>query len=527
MKNIFHFAFPHYLIPFGLSVMLAACSGDSDPGQQTTSVPSGNGAGADVNQAGPAVFELIDTMYSNMGGIDALQDIDNLVLEGSGTRTHVGQIPETGGEDVTGIISGLTETIDLENGRAAVEYGIQMGGFSQQRTEVITRYQSDLVAWNTNEGQPGQVVSVNGLLSWATHNNPQTLLQRNAVIMALAAQNSDVTQMPREVDVQGNAYWSIETTREDEDVTLYINRDDGMLGGWQVLDTESIWGDVETTYLVSDYNSVDGVMLPFQLDIIKPDGEYASITYQSIAVNDDSALEIFVIPENLSTQADQVLASDGPWVPLQWNPVTESVTHVTAFSHNSMVVEFSDFVVVVEAPYSEAQSMSLARMVENNIGKPIRYAVPSHPHYDHTSGIRALVSLGASVLTAEGHEDELRMLVESAHSNPPDVLATQIAQGAEVGQIEVFSGMTEVADGEQTLELYEVTGIPHVSPKVLAFVPDGGVLFQSDLFFGAASPDAEALYQAVQDLGLDVQQIVGGHGGVFPFSVLEQAASGN
>jgi hypothetical protein len=45
-----------------------------------------------------------------------------------------------------------------------------------------------------------------------------------------------------------------------------------------------------------------------------------------------------------------------------------------------------------------------------------------------------------------------------------------------------------------SLEHYAITGNPHVDPKVIAYVPNSRVLFQSDIFFpGAglpASPDA-------------------------------------
>jgi glyoxylase-like metal-dependent hydrolase (beta-lactamase superfamily II) len=66
-----------------------------------------------------------------------------------------------------------------------------------------------------------------------------------------------------------------------------------------------------------------------------------------------------------------------------------------------------------------------------------------------------------------------------------------------------------------------------VNPMVLAYVPSSKVLFQSDLFFGGGGPDAQALYEAINLLGLDVEQIVGGHGGVLPFATLEMAASGS
>ena len=99
----------------------------------------------------------------------------------------------------------------------------------------------------------------------------------------------------------------------------------------------------------------------------------------------------------------------------------------------------------------------------------------------------------------------VRPIVESPHTNPADALELARKAGT-AGGLELFEGKKVISDGGQTLELHAVTGIPHVEPKVLAFVPKGGVLFQSDLFFpgtGApAGPDAVALLQAVKSLKL-------------------------
>jgi glyoxylase-like metal-dependent hydrolase (beta-lactamase superfamily II) len=285
-------------------------------------------------------------------------------------------------------------------------------------------------------------------------------------------------------------------------------------------------GDVEAVYLFEDYRLVGALTLPHALTIQKEGRPYASIRYSSIALEDPSGLAIFDVPEGLRDQADAVVADADAdaWAPLTWAPVAPGVYHAVGFSHHSMVVEFPTFVVVVEAPYTEAQGLTLGRRVETELGKPIRYVVPSHPHYDHTGGVRALAAEGADVLTARGHEAEIRKLVEAPHSNPPDALARRATAGHEVGQVEVFAGTATIEEGAQSLELYEVTTIPHVNPKVLAYVPSSGALFQSDLFFGGPGPDATALHAAVTDLGLDVETIVGGHGGVLPFDTLTQAA---
>lgn len=467
-------------------------------------------------------------MLQAMGGMDAMLAVESIVMTGDGTRNRLGQIAVTGGVDPDATLTGVTETIDFVNGHAAFDNDVVIGeGFSQHRTEALTSWQGQKIGWGTTAGRPNEATSVNGLFSWATQNTPAMLLRRNPVSVAIAADNVPTGQRAQAVSWDGRPHWAIVTAMDGEELTLMIDQSSGLPGGFTALDTETMLGDVDAEYYYRDYRAVDGLMLPFAVEIIKDGSPYSTMDYADIRVNDAATLTVFTVPEDIQGQADQVVATDGAWVPLSWNPVSDTVTHIAAFSHHSMVVEFPDFVVVVEGPYTEGQSLTLARMVEDNIGKPIRYVVPTHPHYDHTGGLRGLAAGGASVLTAAGHEDEIRGIVESPHSNPSDALADRAAQGAEVGQIEVFSGMTEVSDGDQVLRLYEVTTIPHVNPKVLAWVEGDGILFQSDLFFGGPGPDAIALYDAVQTLGLDVTQIVGGHGGVLPYASLVEAVASN
>ena len=437
-------------------------------------------------------------------------------------------MPATGAPEPVGLLSELTETIDFVNGRAAFDNTVQLGdGFTQHRTEAYTSYLGANMGWGTTEGRPNQVTSVDGLFSWATHNSPEILLRRNPVSIALSAVNVDPAAMAEARELDGAPSWFVETSLNGESIGLYIDPATSLMRGFSALDTESMWGDTNAIYVYSDWRPVAAVVMPFALEIRKEDGVYASLSYDEISIDDSSALAIFDIPPDVTEQADQVRAmGDESWVPLQWNAVTDEVTHAVAFSHHSMVVEFPTFVVVVEGAYTEGQSLTLARMIDGFIGKPIRYVIPTHPHFDHTGGVRALASLGANVLTAAGHEAEIRHIVESPHSNPPDALARNISAGMQVGQVEVFSESTEISEGNQRIQLYEVHGIPHVDPKVLVYVPSSRVLFQSDLFFGAPGLDATALYIAILELGLDVDRIVGGHGGVLTFSSLESAING-
>jgi glyoxylase-like metal-dependent hydrolase (beta-lactamase superfamily II) len=500
------------------ALAIGACT----PGEPTAEAQRSDGGT-------PTAAQLAARLVEEMGGRDALEGIETLVRRGFGTRTRMGQIAETGGEDPAGELRDVTETIDFANGRAAFDYDVVSGEFTQHRTEVFTSYEGNPVGWNTGPGRPNIVTSPNGIFSWATQNSPEMLLRRNVVAVALAAADTadtagDSAAEERPLDGRPSLY-APARLQSGEEIGLYFDPESGLLNGYTALDTETMLGDVEAEYVFDDWRAVGDVTLPHSLTIRKEGRPYSSIEYSSIAVNDVAALEIFEIPQDALPQAQQAVAAEGSWAPLRFEEVAPGIHHAIGYSHHSMVVEFPSFVAVVEAPYTEAQSATLARMIDEQIGKPIRYVVPSHPHYDHTGGLRRVVAVGATALLAAGHEAELRPVVEAPHTQPPDELARLRAAGENVGGIEVFSGERVIEEGERRLEIYEVSSIPHVNPIVLAFVADAGALFQSDVFFGAPSPDATALYEAIRERDLDVSQIVGGHGGVIPFETLEGVAA--
>src|SRR5690606_13325846 len=216
----------------------------------------------------------------------------------------------------SGRLSELTETIDLANGRAAFNNLVQIGdGFSQRRTEAYTTYKGQTLGWGTTEGRPNHVTSVNGLFSWATHNTPEMLLRRNAVSIALAA--SAAQDPVEQVQLDGVSYWFLTTQLQGEKVGLYIDQISRQLKAYSVVDTETMHGDTNALYVLDDWRDVGAVVLPHRLESRKDDGIYASMQYDAITVNDNSALAIFAIPQDVIAQADEVIAANGEsWVSL-------------------------------------------------------------------------------------------------------------------------------------------------------------------------------------------------------------------
>jgi glyoxylase-like metal-dependent hydrolase (beta-lactamase superfamily II) len=479
---------------------------------------------------------LAEDAVAAMGGAGKLRAIKTISMKGgTGTRLRLGQTVHVGDPERTGELKNVVEIVDLDSRRASMDYEVKEGDFTQHRHEVLTRRgsgrEAPAVGIEYVGMRPVIATSPGGLFSWGTQNTPEYLLSRNVVAIVLAASDSAADGQPaQDKDFAGRSCKAVAAKLPSgEDATLYFDPDSKLLAGFETTDTETMLGDVPAQYILADYKTVDGVMLPHHLTIRKGGRAYSDVQFTSASINDPAAEQVFAIPDAAAKEAEEAAAGD--YTPLQLTKVADKVYFAQAYSHNSMIVEFPTWLAVVEAPYTETQSRVLARLVGQQFpGKPIRYAIVTHHHYDHTGGVRGIAAQGATLVVEVSHEPAIRELMEARHTHPPDDLDRQrsASPGKAVGSIETYKDKKVIADGDQTLELYAITGSPHVDPMVIAYVPKTRVLFQSDLFFpgtGNGGPLAEHLLASIRKLNLKVDTMVGGHGGVGPFEELVKATA--
>ncbi len=196
-------------------------------------------------------------------------------------------------------------------------------------------------------------------------------------------------------------------------------------------------------------------------------------------------------------------------------------------SHNSIAVEFKNFIAVFEAPLDEARSLAVIdEVVRLMPGKPIRWVINSHQHFDHAGGLRTYVHIGATVITHWSNYNFYNkdVLNYAQRTVKPDMVSlwppTELAEGY---YHEAIRENFIISDGTRNLNVHYVNPLAHAEGMLIAYLPVEKLLFEADLLDtkqprGAApSRDQTSFYNAVRKLGLDVTHIVPVHGHPVPW----------
>ena len=265
-------------------------------------------------------------------------------------------------------------------------------------------------------------------------------------------------------------------------------------------------GDVPSEVEFVDYRMLDGMLLPTR-KISRTGGVvWREMTYVAATAG-------YSVPDSLARPpaGTEPLPSNPP-LPVE-RRIADGIWTVGAPGAVSLVVEFRDHLVVVDAP-SPLHPEALTRIAALAPGKPIRYVVPTHHHSDHAAGVRHFVALGATILTTPGNRAYTQRLAAAPLAAAPPVAAADV-------RIETFSGMRVLTDGSRTLELHDIGPSPHASEMVVAWIPEEGLLFQGDLIDvpadgsvtrGTNNPTTQHFVDWVRRKGWDVRTWGGSHG---------------
>jgi len=150
-------------------------------------------------------------------------------------------------------------------------------------------------------------------------------------------------------------------------------------------------------------------------------------------------------------------------------------------AYNSLAIEFSDYTLLFEpGPQNEARAQAVIAETKRVIpNKPIRYGVISHHHFDHTSGLPAVVAEGITIVTPEVNKPFLMNALSAPRTLAPD----SMSKSGKKPIIEGFTGDKRVfQDATRTFEVDVIKGLPHADGLVIGYLPKEKILVYADMF---------------------------------------------
>jgi len=308
-----------------------------------------------------------------------------------------------------------------------------------------------------------------------------------------------------------------------------------------------VYGDMDYEARYTKYKSFDGVEFPTLLHVHQGDPRLnPAHNYYEYAVTDVKAnVAVTTMPV-----PDVVRAAALAPVKVESQKLGDGLWLAGGGTHHSVLVEFKDFIAVVEAPQNEARSLAVIeeanRLVPN---KPIKYVVNTHHHFDHAGGLRTYLSQGTTVITHESNKQYYMdiMFYPAPRELQPDRMALYSPmymisrRPAPIETVASFAGgpgggaaKYVITDGERVLEMFHVQDMAyeledqsyaqgnHSADMLMAYLPKEKILINADLYSppaqGAPMPAATAgmrtLYQNMRKQKLDVAQHVPIHGRV-------------
>jgi glyoxylase-like metal-dependent hydrolase (beta-lactamase superfamily II) len=307
-------------------------------------------------------------------------------------------------------------------------------------------------------------------------------------------------------------------------------------------DTDNIDGDSTLDLMLTDFRPEAALSIPRMLSYMLNGHTIAELKIERVRLN---PTEPPPAPPSLP-----LLKSDanGGRVPFQWVlrreamggyseddslakqhlvRVTDGVFLVAGRTHNALIVELSDRLVVVDAPLDNAYSKWVLDTCRERFPmKPVTTLVLTHHHNDHCGGAREFVAAGVDVIVGASNQQYFTRMFTAAHELDKDTLQ-QAPKPAHI--TEVAEGMT-LQSASRTLQLLRIPN-HHAEGMLVAFLPKERIAFVADLW----SPERDELrapltferhkdlVDALRAAKVTPKLVVGGHGSVGNYAELATA----
>jgi glyoxylase-like metal-dependent hydrolase (beta-lactamase superfamily II) len=422
----------------------------------------------------------------------ALGPVNSIQYSGTGMNAFFGQALTAGEEWPRRELSSFTRTINYEQRSARDELGFAQPTFGGQQQNMEVNGDK---AWNMGPNGPvpqAAAAEERQLHIWLT--------PHGFVKAASAAGNATLAESGGANIVSFTALgkYKVDGTIDAQNLVTKV----------ATKIPNPVLGDTDLVATYTDYKDFGGVKFPTKILITQGGFPVWDLVVTSVMPN---------APLDLAVPS-AVASATVPPVQTTSTKLADGVWHVMGGSHHSLVVEFGDYVTVIEAPLDEARSLAVLdeanKLVPN---KPVQYVLTTHHHFDHTGGLRTYVAQGATIVTHQSNVPYFEKTVMA----PATLVADSQAKNPKSPKFQGVSDKYVMTDGKQTIEIYPTGGDTHTKEYTLIYLPKAKILVEADAYSpgppntpppATPPPNALMLYDQVQRLKLNVATIAPIHG---------------
>jgi hypothetical protein len=425
--------------------------------------------------------QVVNDAAIALGGPDRVMAVKTMVLEGAGNFVGITSLrydDDIGFKSAIEQLRDIRRAYDLANGRARfeltrmVEYPFYIGDAPTRTIQGL----DGKVAFNINPANQNATPAFGNQasgrrLEYLRH--PLTLV-RAALGPNAKVSNSRTQGAERMVDI---------AIDDLPPLTLAISATTKLPTRIFEMVDNNIFGDTLQALEFTEYKAVNGLQLPTLITNWQDKRENGQIRIHRTTIDGDAGS--LVAPASLAAAQSQGGRGGGRGgLPPPGNPAQElakGLWRVTGTTHHSLIVEFNDHLMVVEANNPERVAAVWARAKELRPNKPITQLLVTHHHFDHTGGVRDAVARGVTEIIA--HQTNVNYLTEilkRPHTINPDALAKMGT--FKMPKITAIGDSGVVKDSSMTVNLYHLLDNTHADSNLLIYFPASKVLTQVDVY---------------------------------------------
>jgi glyoxylase-like metal-dependent hydrolase (beta-lactamase superfamily II) len=276
---------------------------------------------------------------------------------------------------------------------------------------------------------------------------------------------------------------------------------------------ENIMGDMLILATYSGWKDFGGAMAPAKIVQTRGGFPFFEVDVTAAKANPADVAKLVPAPAaNAKGGGGGGAPGAAPAMKVETEKLGEGLWRLTTGpgSYDSLVVEFKDHIMLLEAGQSIARGSAYVAEVKKLSTKPIRYVMNTHPHSDHTGGLPALVAEGATIITHQNNKEFL----EKSLNAPRTLLDDVLAKNPKKAKVEGIGEKKVYTDGTRIVEMYHIPPAPHSNGLIIAYIPKEKVLFQGDFSITPGQPandHVKALVPVLEKLNLDFDRYINVH----------------